>query len=63
MGWGPSSIKSLKERFAALGARHSEVKSSHGDTALITLRDPDNIQVEVFGGPLDPTIAQGRAGS
>ena len=27
---------------------------------MITLRDPDNIQIEVFGGELDPSIAGGR---
>ena len=27
---------------------------------MITLRDPDNIQIEVFGGELDPNIAGGR---
>jgi hypothetical protein len=30
---------------------------------MITLRDPDNIQVEVFGGPIDPAIAGGRTGA
>ena len=55
-------VKTLKDRFEQLGVNHSEVKGSNG-TAMITLRDPDNIQIEVFGGALDPTIAGGRAGA
>ena len=56
-------VKALKDRFAELGVNHSEVKASSGGTAMITLRDPDNIQVEVFGGELDPNIAGGRTGA
>ncbi len=55
-------VRALKDRFAELGVNHSEVKASSGGTAMITLRDPDNIQVEVFGGPVDPAIAAGSAG-
>ncbi len=55
-------VRTLKDRFAQLGVDHSEVKGSNG-TAMITLRDPDNIQIEVFGGELDPTIAGGRTGA
>jgi len=39
----------LKDRFTSLGVRHSEVSSRSSGTAAITLRDPDNIQLEVFG--------------
>ena len=56
-------VKALKDRFAQLGVDHSEVKAGSSGTAMITLRDPDNIQIEVFGGELDPNIAGGRAGS
>ncbi len=55
-------VKTLKDRFAQLGVNHSEVKATNG-TAMITLRDPDNIQIEVFGGQLDPNIAGGRTGA
>ena len=55
-------VRTLKDRFEQLGVNHSEVKGSNG-TAMITLRDPDNIQIEVFGGGLDPTIAGGRTGA
>ena len=57
------AVKALKDRFAELGVNHSEIKASSGGTAMITLRDPDNIQVEVFGGELDPNIAGGRTGA
>ena len=56
-------VKALKDRFAELGVNHSEVKATSGGTAMITLRDPDNIQVEVFGGEFDPNIAGGRTGA
>jgi len=60
---GVDDVQALKDQFAQLGVDHSEVKASSGGTAMITLRDPDNIQIEVFGGPLDPSIASGRAGA
>jgi glyoxylase I family protein len=53
-------IGSLKERFEQLAVRHSEVKRSSSGTVMITLRDPDNIQLEVFGGAFDPAIAADR---
>ena len=53
-------VRALKGRLSELGVQHSEVRESDNETAVITLRDPDNIQIEVFGGPLDPAIAQGR---
>jgi hypothetical protein len=52
----------LKDRFARLGVDHSEVRSASG-TEMITLRDPDNIEIGVFGGQLDPNIAGGRTGA
>ena len=58
---GVEDVQSMKERFAELGVDHSDVKTTSNGTAMVTLRDPDNIQLEVFGGPLDPTIAGGRA--
>ena len=60
---GVDDVRSMSERFAELGVDHSEVKTSSNGTAMVTLRDPDNIQLEVFGGPLDPTIAGGRSGA
>ena len=56
---GVPEVEALKARFEALGVDHSPVKSSTTGTALITLRDPDNIQIEVFGGPVTSTIAAG----
>jgi glyoxylase I family protein len=60
---GVDAVEALKEQFAQLGVQHSEVKTGSGGTAMITLRDPDNIQIEVFGGQLDPAIAGGRTGA
>jgi glyoxylase I family protein len=57
---GVQAVEALKSRFEELGVTHSEVKSTTTGTAMITLRDPDNIQIEVFGGPVDPSIAAGR---
>jgi glyoxylase I family protein len=59
---GVEDVVALEERFAQLGVTHSEVKSTGSGTAMITLRDPDNIQIEVFGGSVDPAIAGGRSG-
>lgn len=56
----PADIAPLRQRFEQLGVDHSEVKESSAGTAMITLRDPDNVQLEVFGGPFDPAIAAGR---
>jgi glyoxylase I family protein len=60
---GVDDVEALKERFAELGVTHSEIKSTTTGTAMITLRDPDNIQIEVFGGPFDQAIAGGRTGA
>jgi glyoxylase I family protein len=53
------AVRALKTRFERLGVEHSEVKEGASGAAVITLRDPDNIQVEVFGGAVDPAIAAG----
>jgi glyoxylase I family protein len=58
---GVPEVEALKRRFEELGVVHSKVKSSTTGTALITLRDPDNIQIEVFGGPLASSIAAGES--
>jgi glyoxylase I family protein len=55
-------VEALKARYAELGVQHSEI-NQRGDSAVITLRDPDNIQIEVFGGPLETAIAEGGTGS
>jgi len=52
-------VRALDQWFAELGVDHSEIKTSDRGTAVITLRDPDNIQLEVFGGPIDPAIVAG----
>lgn len=59
---GADAVEELKRRFEELGVDHSEVKQAASGTAMITLRDPDNIQLEVFGGSLDSGIAGGGAG-
>ena len=41
-------LQSLKERFERLGVTHSEVKAPSPGSTMITLRDPDNIQLEVW---------------
>ncbi len=60
---GVDDVHALKERFTQRGVDHSDVKTSGSGTAMITLRDPDNIQLEVFGGPVDPGIAAARSGA
>jgi catechol 2,3-dioxygenase-like lactoylglutathione lyase family enzyme len=57
---GADAVEQLKHRFDQLGVDHSEVKQAASGSAMITLRDPDNIQLEVFGGAFDPKIAAGR---
>jgi glyoxylase I family protein len=55
------AVQELKGQFQDLGVVHSDVKQAASGSAMITLRDPDNIQLEVFGGAFDPGIAAGRA--
>jgi glyoxylase I family protein len=57
------AVQELKGRFEELGVVHSDVKQAASGSAMITLRDPDNIQLEVFGGTYDAGIAAGPAQS
>jgi glyoxylase I family protein len=42
-------LRAWKQRFEELGVEHSEIKpAAAGSGALVTFRDPDNIQLEVF---------------
>lgn len=54
-------VQELKRRFEELGVDHSELKEASSGAAMITLRDPDKIQLEVFGGSFDAGIAAGRS--
>lgn len=47
-------VRVLEEHFEQLGVDRSELKLTPWATASITIRDPDNIQLEVFGGPSGP---------
>ena len=44
-------LKAWKRRFEERGVDHSEVKETGPGASMITLRDPDNIQLEVFSTP------------
>ena len=57
---GVENVQSLKRRFEELGVDHTEIKEASSGAAMITLRDPDNIQLEVYGGFFDAGIAEGR---
>lgn len=46
-----ATVEALKGRFETLGVEHSEIRRMPNGVAAITLRDPDNIQLEVFGAP------------
>jgi glyoxylase I family protein len=46
-----AAVHAVKARLEELGAVHSEVREPGPGAAALTLRDPDNIQLEVFGGP------------
>lgn len=46
---GPDEIEAFKAHFERLGIDHSDIKCSGGGAPMITLRDPDNIQLEIFG--------------
>ncbi|HVL99214.1 MAG TPA: VOC family protein [Egibacteraceae bacterium] len=41
-------VDAVKRRFEELGVVHSEVRRGSGDVAIVTVRDPDNIQLEVM---------------
>jgi glyoxylase I family protein len=44
-------LKAWKRRFEERGVDHSEIKETGPGASMITLRDPDNIQLEVFSTP------------
>ena len=48
---GADDVEEWKRRFEERGVDHSEIKTRPGGAAIITVRDPDNIQLEVFGAP------------
>ena len=48
---GVAAVHDLKARLEDLGVEHSEIREPGPGAAALTLRDPDNIQLEVFGGP------------
>ncbi len=47
-------LEVLKGRFERLSVDHSEVKRSSAGASMITLRDPDDIALEVVGGASGP---------
>ena len=51
---GVDDIKAWKRRFEDHGVDHSEIKELGPGAAMITFRDPDNIQLEVFGAAPSP---------
>jgi glyoxylase I family protein len=58
---GVEDVQDLKRRFEELGVDHTEVKEASSGATMITVRDPDNIQLEVFGASVDAAIAPGRS--
>lgn len=44
-------LKAWKRRFEEQGVDHSEIKETGSGASMITLRDPDSIQLEVFSTP------------
>ena len=44
-------IATGKRRFEELGADHSDIRGNGAGGGSITLRDPDNIQLELFSAP------------
>ncbi|HVL07283.1 MAG TPA: VOC family protein [Acidimicrobiales bacterium] len=44
-------LKAWKRRFEERGVDHSEIKETGPGASMITMRDPDNIQLEVFSTP------------
>jgi len=47
-----ADVDALQLRLETQGVVHSQAKASAGGAVMITLRDPDNIQIEIFTGPL-----------
>lgn len=48
---GIEDLHAMKTRLEELGIEHSGIKTGGDGTAMLTLRDPDNIQLEVFSAP------------
>ena len=48
---GLEDLHAMKTRLEELGIDHSDIKTGGDGTAMLTLRDPDNIQLEVFSAP------------
>lgn len=46
---GAGDVETFKRRFEELAVDHSDIETSAGGPPMITFRDPDNIQLEVFG--------------
>lgn len=53
-------VEALRDWFDQHGVIHSGVKTAASGSAMITLRDPDNIQLEVFSGAVNSAMAAGR---
>ena len=45
---GIEDLRAWKRRFEEHGVDHSEIKETGSGAAMITFRDPDNIQLELF---------------
>lgn len=45
---GIEDLRAWKRRFEEHGVNHSEIKETGSGAAMITFRDPDNIQLELF---------------
>ena len=45
----PGSVPAFLAHFDELGVEHSQMREYEEGVATITFRDPDNIQLEVFG--------------
>ena len=45
---GIEELQAWKRRFEEQGVDHSEIKETGSGAAMITFRDPDNIQLELF---------------
>ena len=48
---GLEDLHAMKTRLEELGIDHSDIKTGGDGAAMLTLRDPDNIQLEVFSVP------------
>jgi glyoxylase I family protein len=48
---GVDDLEEWKRRFEDRGVDHSEIRRTPNGGGVITLRDPDNIQLEVFAPP------------